>query len=191
MKNIRTFVAVDVTEAVRERAAQLIEELRSCGGDIKWVEPHNMHLTLKFLGDVPETEVNSVCRAVVQAAADLPPFSISVQGVGAFPHVGRPRTVWIGVEEGAEQLGSLQRAVDRALKPLGYPKERRPFHAHLTLGRIRRGGPESRTLSDRLREQQAFLAGHSQIKEVVVYASYLDRSGPSYQAMSRGPMRNA
>ncbi len=185
MKKIRTFVAVDVAEAVRERAAQLIELLRGAGGDVKWVEPHNLHLTLKFLGDVAETEVNSVCQAVARAAAGMPPFLMSVQGAGAFPHIGRPRTIWIGVEEGTEPLQSLQRAVDKALKPLGFPKEQRAFHPHLTLGRIRRGGPELHALSDRLREQQGFDAGSSMIDEVVVYASYLDRSGPTYQAMSR------
>ncbi|MCL4201077.1 MAG: RNA 2',3'-cyclic phosphodiesterase [Pirellulaceae bacterium] len=202
MNKIRTFVAVEISEAVRRRAARLIDLLRSGGGDVKWVEPENMHLTLQFLGDVEQADVPAVCQAVERAAAGFPPFEISLLGAGAFPHLGRPSTIWIGVVDavkesaqtpvaprghgdGAKDLVALQRAVQRALKPLGFPPERRAFHPHLTIGRIRRGGAAPPSLVHCLREQQAFDAGSTTIDQVVVFASYLERSGPTYQAMSR------
>lgn len=186
MNKIRTFVAVDVEESVRRRAARLIELLSPGAGNVKWVEPQHMHLTLQFLGDVPQADVPAVCHAVQHAVVACPPFSISLLGAGAFPHAGRPSTLWIGVDEGASQLKTLQKAIQRALKPLGFPPERRAYHPHLTLGRIRRGrGPAGTQLTQHLQQQQSFDAGRSMIDQVIVYASYLERTGPSYQAMSR------
>jgi RNA 2',3'-cyclic 3'-phosphodiesterase len=186
MNTIRTFIAVDVAETVQRRAARLIELLSTGGSDVKWVEPSNMHLTLQFLGDVPQADVPAVCQAVEQAVTGFPPFPMRLLGAGAFPHVGRPSTIWIGVNEGASELGALHRAVQRALKPLGFPPERRAYHSHLTIGRMRRGGgPARHELGQALREQQAFDAGSSMVDQVVVYASYLERAGPTYQAMSR------
>lgn len=188
MEQIRTFIAVDVAEEVRQQAGQLIETLRRVDDTVKWVDPQNMHLTLKFLGDVPQGEVTAVCQAVAEAVADQGPFAMLLKGAGAFPSIARPRTVWLGVVQGREELCSLQVAIDRALKKLGYPKETRRFEPHLTIGRIRRGGPALAELSQRLREQQAYEAGETSVGEVVVYASYLDRTGPTYQAMSRAAL---
>ena len=202
MNMIRTFVAVEMSEAVRRRAARLIDLLRAGGGDVKWVEPENMHLTLQFLGDVTQADVPAVCQAVERAVAGFSPFEISLLGAGAFPHLGRPSTIWMGVVDavnesgpaprdppvrgaGAKELGAMQRAIQRALKPLGFPPEHRAFHPHLTIGRIRRGGAAPPSLVQCLREQQAFDAGSTTIDQVVVFASYLERSGPTYQAMSR------
>ena len=186
MHKIRTFVAVDIDESVRRRAARLIELLAASVGNVKWVEPQNMHLTLQFLGDVPQTDVHEVCLAVQRAVTACAPFSMSLLGAGAFPHAGRPSTVWIGVDDGAQQLKTLQRCIQQKLKPLGFPPERRAYHPHLTIGRIRRGRVTGGAqLAQGLRDQQSFDAGRSMVDQVIVYASYLERTGPSYQAMSR------
>jgi 2'-5' RNA ligase len=116
------------------------------------------------------------------------PFRISLRGAGAFPSANRPRTIWIGVDQGADQLQKLQKAVEDGVKKLGFPRERRSFHPHLTIGRIRRGGPELQELSDRLLQQESYDAGSATIDQVVVYASYLEKSGPTYSAMSRIPL---
>ncbi len=186
MNTIRTFVAVDVQESVRRRAARLIELLSANAGNVKWVESQNMHLTLQFLGDVSQTDVHEVCLAVQRAVAECSPFWMSLLGAGAFPHLGRPSTIWIGVDQGAEPLKALRRSIQQALKPLGFPPERRAYHPHLTIGRIRRGkGSTGTQLTQQLHKQQSFDAGRSMVDQVIVYASYLERTGPSYQAMSR------
>lgn len=188
MSTTRTFIAIEIASAVRSRAAELIGLLAYEGDGIKWVVPENLHLTLQFLGDVAQNDLPGVSEAVGRAVADRPPFEISLRGANAFPHIGRPRTLWLGVDEGAESLSRLQQAVQSAVRKLGFPPENRPFHAHLTLGRVRRPSPALQHLTPRLRAQQDFSAGHSPVEQVVVFASYLDRHGPTYQTLHRAPL---
>ncbi|MBC8875881.1 MAG: RNA 2',3'-cyclic phosphodiesterase [Planctomycetes bacterium] len=185
MNTIRTFIAVDVGDAVRRRAADLVERLRVGGGDVKWVDPHNMHLTLKFLGDVPDPQTADICRAVAEAAGKSPMFEIGLRGAGAFPHAGRPRTVWMGVDRGADLLASLHTAIEKALAKLGFRKEARRFHPHLTLGRVRRGGSAQRDLGRLINDNGQFDGGVANINEVLVFASFLDKEGPTYNVLGR------
>ena len=188
MNKIRTFIAVEVSPTVLRRAADLIERLQASDVQVKWVNPSNMHLTLKFLGDVAEAELPAVCRAVDQAATPLQLFEISLVGAGAFPDLRRPRTVWIGVDRGADALCRLQAALDKSLKKLGFPKERRRFHPHLTIGRIRQSGAAASLLGDRIRELEQFDAAGATIDSVVVFASHLAKTGPTYEVLSRAPL---
>ncbi len=188
MNKIRTFIAVEVSPAALRRAADLIERLQASDVQVKWVNPSNMHLTLKFLGDVAEAELPAVCRAVDQAATPLQPFEISLVGAGAFPDLRRPRTVWIGVDRGADALCRLQAALDKSLKKLGFPKERRRFHPHLTIGRIRQSPAAASLLGERIRELEQFDAAGATIDSVVVFASHLAKTGPTYEVLSRAPL---
>ena len=188
MSTTRTFIAIEIASAVRSRAAELIRVLAYEGDGVKWVVPENLHLTLQFLGDVAQNDLAGVCEAVGRAVADRSPFEISLWGANAFPHRGRPRTLWLGVDEGSESLSRLQRVVQSAVRKLGFPPEHRAFHPHLTLGRVRRPSPTLQHLTERLRAQQDFPAGRSPVEQVVVFASYLDRHGPTYQALHRAPL---
>lgn len=185
MDTIRTFVAVELEPAVIQRAGDLVERLQTSQADVKWVEPHNRHLTLKFLGEIPAAETAAVCRAVGEVAKRFPPIVIGCRGAGAFPDAHRPKTVWLGVELGRDQLAALQTALEEALAELGYPPEARRFHPHLTLGRVRSGGPALRELGRLIREQADFDAGRCTVQETVVFASHLDRAGPTYEALGR------
>ena len=188
MNKIRTFIAVDVSPAVLRRAADLIERLRASDAPVKWVDVSKMHLTLKFLGDVAEADLPAVCDAVTQVATTLEPFDISLAGAGAFPDQRRPRTVWIGIDRGTDALCRLQTAVDRSLRKIGFPKEQRRFHPHLTIGRIRQSGTAASLLGDRIRELEQFDAAGATIDNVVVFASHLAKAGPTYQVLSRAPL---
>ena len=185
---IRTFVAVETSEAVRRRAVELVRTLAAAGADVKWVEPYNLHLTLKFLDEVAEPDMPGVCRAVQEAAAAVPPFDIEVRGAGAFPSPGRPRTLWLGAAGGAEAMIALQAAIDKALRKLGFPKETRRFEPHLTIGRVRGGGPTVVQLGRLLREQAEFDAGQFRVIETVVFASHLSPAGSTYEALSRAAL---
>jgi 2'-5' RNA ligase len=146
-----------------------------------------MHLTLKFLGDIPDTETPDVCRAVERVAADFEPFEIICRGAGAFPNLRDPRTLWIGIEDGAEELKRLQAEIDTALKTdLGYAKEQRGFHPHLTIGRVKRELPGGRgELSQLLEKHAHFDADLAILDEVVTFASFLSRKGPTHDALGR------
>jgi len=188
MTNIRTFVAVDINQEVRRRAADLIRRLDEAGGDVKWVDPEKMHITLKFLGDVPETEVTDVCRAVAGAVQGFGSFEVRFRGAGAFPSVDRPRTIWIGVDEGSDELIELQERVEAGLARLDYPPEARRFRPHLTLGRIRRGGRHLSGLTDLLSQYAEYDARSARINEAIVFSSELTRQGPVYMPMGRSKL---
>lgn len=190
-QKIRTFVAVEIDDAVREMAAELVRELSSAGGDVKWVAPENMHLTVKFLGEVDSREVHEVCRAVASAAEQVAPFSLEFRGAGAFPNIRRPRTLWLGAGEGSEALAGLAKRVEKALQQIGYPKEGRRFHAHLTLGRVRRGGAKLARLGELLGQYADFEAGRTDVRKLVVFSSTLQRGGPAYDALARAELKGA
>ncbi|MDZ7617572.1 MAG: RNA 2',3'-cyclic phosphodiesterase [Patescibacteria group bacterium] len=181
----RTFIAVEMDESVLGSAARLIRSLAKSQADVKWVEPHNLHLTLKFLGEVPLEEIHAVCKAVGRGAAGVEPFRLDLVGIGAFPNIERPRTLWLGADEGQVPMAALQQAVEHALKKLGYPPEGRKFKTHLTLGRVRRAGPGIARLTELLAQHASFQAGATVIEQVTVFASELTREGPVYSVLGR------
>jgi 2'-5' RNA ligase len=190
MPRIRTFIAVEIAPSVSARAGELIDKLRVAGAQVNWTKTQHMHLTLKFLGDVPDTDTPDICRVVAQVARKFEPFEITCRGVGAFPTSQHPRTLWIGIEDGAEALCELQAAIESALKDqLGFPREPRRFQPHLTIGRVKHEPPAARGELTHLLEKHAqFDADLSVIDEVVVFASFLSRSGATHDALGRAEL---
>jgi len=184
-QTIRTFVAVEISSAVLERTEQLIQRLRTAPADVKWVEPHNRHMTLKFLGDVAVQETVRVCDAVGRTAEQVAPFELELCGTGAFPNARRPRTLWLGTGSGQEPLEALYQRLESALRKLGFKRENRQFHAHLTLGRVRHGGPQAAELVELIRQNADYSAGRTTVRELVTFSSQLGRSGPTYEALGR------
>jgi 2'-5' RNA ligase len=184
---IRTFIAVAASPEVRHRALRLIETLRSAAGDVKWVEPENLHWTLQFLGNVDERDLPEVCEAVAKAAEEIEPFDVEVRGAGAFPSADRPRTLWIGARQGERNMSVLHAAIERRLKKRGYRGEERRFVPHITIGRARgKGRPHS--LANELATLGDYDAGTMLVDEVTVYASELGREGPEYRVLSHAPL---
>jgi len=187
-QSARTFIAIEIDESVRRRAGELIQLLSAATPDVRWVEPHNLHLTLEFLGDVPLNEIPRVCHAVERAAGEITPFTLRMIGAGAFPHPGRPRTLWLGTGEGAPEAVALYKAVDRRLRKLGFRSEQRQFKPHLTIGRVRRGGPGLRPLSELLARHAGFEAGMCPVQHVTVFSSELTSDGPLYTVLARAEL---
>jgi RNA 2',3'-cyclic 3'-phosphodiesterase len=185
MDTIRTFIAVSVSAEVKQHAAELIQRLRASRADVKWVDPQNMHLTLKFLGDVLAAKTPEICQAVAEVAGGFAPLQVSFRGAGAFPNAQQPRTVWLGIHGGAPELTELAATIEEVLVDLGYPKEDRAFHPHLTLGRLRNPSPALRDLTRFLGENAEFDAEATQVQEVTVFASHLGHSGPTYEPLGR------
>lgn len=187
-QRVRTFVAVETSEAVRAAAAKVIRRLAKHDAPVKWVEPENMHLTLKFLGEVNSLEIPEVCRGVAEAVAEVAGFSFDIVGVGAFPKIERPRTIWLGVTIGADELAELHKQIEKGLKKLGYPPENRRFSPHLTLGRVKHAGPELAELSELVKSLSDHPIGTTAVDEVTVFSSELTREGPVYQALSHASL---
>jgi 2'-5' RNA ligase len=190
MSSLRTFIAVELASSVKTRAAEAIRALRETGAEVSWVRPELMHLTLKFLGHVREEETLDICRVVAAAAAKIEPFEILFHGVGAFPQPDAPRTIWIGITEGAAALIALHESIDLALKQeLGFPKEARRYVPHLTLGRVKReSDPARELLTEQILAADDFAADLSAVDEVVVFSSFVRRSGPEYEAIGRATL---
>lgn len=140
METIRAFVALTLPPPVAEALAAVIQELvpRVSDRAVKWVEPERIHLTLRFLGNTPVDQVEPIGTVLDTVAAANAPFSLSLDRLGCFPNERRPRVIWVGLKGDVHALQTLKAALDKALAPLGWEPEERRFHAHLTLGRVKR-----------------------------------------------------
>jgi len=187
---MRLFVACELPPAVKEELAQLQGELRAQGaGRLRWVRPEGIHLTLKFLGGVSPAMAERVRDALAAAISD--PFSLSLRlgRVGSFGGRTRLRVVWVGLEGDTEQLASLADLVENALAPLGFPRERRPFAAHLTLARVpdETGIEERSRLADLLEGFQRLPLPSMTVSEVSLMQSFLSPAGARYERRASFP----
>ena len=135
---VRTFIAVLIPNVARQALAECIQQLSGLAPQgVRWVDPEGIHLTLRFLGDIPVERVEDVLAAQGVAACCHEPFSLQLCGLGMFPNSDRPRVLWAGVSSDMDALRLLQQEVEAQLERVGFPRDRRPFAPHLTLGRIR------------------------------------------------------
>jgi 2'-5' RNA ligase len=182
---IRTFVGLTVPDIQRTRLGRLQGLIAPEIPNARWVTPEMFHVTLAFLGDVPDTDVNAVCRAVHEASRDFEPFTLNLQSLGAFPDPTRPRVVWVGLTgPGLETLGSLRREVVRAVAEAGYPPDDDRFSPHLTLGRIKSKRGEDADITRLVAHYRTWSAGNFNVTGVVTFASTLTPDGPAYMALA-------
>jgi 2'-5' RNA ligase len=182
MTGIRSFVAVDLPAGMREGISAIQKDIAVEG--LRLVRPELVHITLKFLGDVPENRIDKVAEALRDVKAA--PFTARVGGMGAFP--GKSiRVVWLGLEGNFQELYSK---VEDALKPLGFPREERGFSPHVTLGRV---GRPSREIAHKLSPKIASLAatdlGSFTVDNFVLKKSTLTRGGPIYEDLAKFPLK--
>jgi 2'-5' RNA ligase len=138
-KQVRSFIAIPVPADGLQVLEDAVERLDlELGKSVRWVRSEGVHLTLKFMGNIPEGMVARVLEALPPVAARFAPIDLSISGMGVFPSPRRPRVLWAGLRGDLETLSALQLAVDDAVGKLGLPKEQRAFSPHLTLGRVRR-----------------------------------------------------
>jgi 2'-5' RNA ligase len=190
MPKLRTFIAVETPPEVIGRAAKLAKALAPAAAeaDVKWVEPENLHWTVKFLGDVDPRDLAEICQALSAAARKVAPFRMTVAGAGAFPNIAKPRTLWLGAGNGGEALVHLAETVEAEMMRIGFRREGRRFEPHLTIGRVRSGGPGQQELGELLAEHRDFDGGVMEVDEVVLFSSELRPSGPVYEALERAEL---
>ena len=186
---MRLFVAIDIASHVRVRIKQiqnrLAQELDLSDKQVKWVHPEQIHLTLKFLGDVDDTLLTSVCDVVKRTASEFQSFGFEAKGLGVF---GRPaRVVWAGIS-GCRPLKQLQNRLEEQFSELGWPEENKPFSGHLTLCRVKNASA-GRKLADCVGQYKDELLGLVAATEVVVYQSQLSSAGPLYTAICRAALK--
>lgn len=138
MQKIRTFIAIKIPSELEEAFSELIRQMRRLPGDVRWVKPHSIHLTLKFLGEIAPDQLPGVFTAVEKAVTGVPLFSLKTGTKGAFPSFKRPRVFWVGLtEKNNHDLIDLQKRIEQEITRLGFPGEERAFKPHLTVGRVK------------------------------------------------------
>lgn len=189
MARVRTFLAIDLGEEIRDRLVSLQKQLATAGADVKWVEPENLHITLLFLGEVEQRETLDICRAAQKAIVDLQAFPLSIEGTGAFPNLRRPRTLWVGVGVGAQEVGALHDAIEAPLLEMGsYRRETRAYVPHVTLGRVTGERSDDDALAKMLATHKTWSAGETTVREVHVMRSELSPDGPTYTVLGRAKL---
>ena len=176
--SIRTFICIEVPQTVKERIESLQRMLRINNAQISWVKPSNIHLTIKFLGDVPLSKTESVRDNVERAAKGLGEFDIEVSTTGCFPSARSPRVLWVGLGNMPDGLKQLHANVESELARAGFPREQKRFSPHLTIGRVRSPQNAARTAEDLI--AQGFAPETFRATEVIVMRSELNSSGSIY-----------
>ncbi len=184
----RTFVAVEIPTDVSEQAVRLVTRLNRTSAKVTWVESENLHVTLKFLGEVEATFIPDVCKAVRAVVANQSGFELELGGVGAFPNTSRPRTIWLGVTKGLDEMIALHDAVNEALANLGFRGENRRFVPHLTIGRVKQPSGTFAELSELITKHEDFVAGKLPVDEVAIVSSKLEREGPIYTILGHATL---
>ncbi|MHB9154722.1 MAG: RNA 2',3'-cyclic phosphodiesterase [Endomicrobiales bacterium] len=179
---MRIFIAVNLPEDVKEQIERVQETLKKTLVDVRWVKKEKFHLTLKFLGEVPEEKAAEVVATLSRASRPRQPFTVALKGLGAFPGLRRPRVVWAGIQEGQSELKAVARDIENELEPLGFQKEKREFSGHLTLGRVR--SPQNLSaLVKKIASLETVEMGSFSARSIEVMISAPGSGGSTYQCL--------
>ena len=191
MSMLRAFIAVEIPAEIQQNVyKQTAVFRRGIETLVRWVPAHNMHLTLKFLGDVSPNNVEFLVQMLRNEAALIPAFDIHLAGLGSFPNLRRPRVLYVGIQAPAA-LDTLQRGIEAAAHRLGYESEERPFSAHLTLGRLRQNATavEQQQIRRALESTQVDVFGTARVDSLHLYKSDLNPGGSIYTRLHSAPLR--
>jgi RNA 2',3'-cyclic 3'-phosphodiesterase len=176
---MRTFIAVELPDDIRERIGTYIEAIEAGISGVKWVAPENLHLTIKFLGEIEPADVERLSHCVEQVAKECRSFTMGLSGIGFFPTEKHPKVIWIGADGGEDALLDLYQEMERCLEDIGYDREAKTFSPHLTIGRVKRD--KKITIPGNLTdfEQVSF-----RVETIAIMKSTLTPEGPIYEKLS-------
>jgi 2'-5' RNA ligase len=175
---MRTFVAIELPSETKEKIEETITPFRKLNLSISWVKPKNLHLTLKFLGEVDEEKIDDIVSILAQGVKEEQRFKMDLKDFGAFPDFKKARVLWIGIEKGKESLIRIQNKVEEGLSNIGFPQEKKGFSPHLTIARVK--SPKG---IERLTEQIKnvnFVAEDIEVDELILMRSQLHPQGAIY-----------
>jgi len=186
-EQIRSFIAIKLSEEAKKGLTRLRKELeRDEHRFVKWVDPGGIHLTLKFLGNIPSKRITEITGAIEEAAQGISPFHLEISGLGAFPSLRQARVLWVGIGGEVDKLSRLQQNIDSVLAVLGFANEERSFVPHLTLARIRQGAspPERRSFGELVGSAVFEDKYHIKVEAISLMRSQLTPAGAIYTCLS-------
>jgi 2'-5' RNA ligase len=192
VEQVRCFIAIGLPDQIKAGLKELQAQLRSGGQtSIKWVDPYSIHLTLKFLGGVDVAKIEPITAAMEEASRDIHPFSLRVEGLGAFPNLRRVQVVWVGVGGEVDRLAHLQQRIESGLAQFGFAPENRRFTPHLTLARVRdrASSGEREGLGELIAATKFEAAGSFPVAAVSLMKSQLTREGAIYSRISTAELK--
>lgn len=190
---MRAFIAIELPQIIKTALAKLQEQLKQSGADVKWVEPQNIHLTLKFLGEINQEQLVLIKQIIDDTARDRKTFPASISSLRAFPKINFPRVIWAGISPGDNETKEIVRDLEEKIQKLGIPKEERPFAAHITLGRVR-SLKNKEKLVQALNSLTPDLSAQPiefPVLKITLFKSTLSPKGPSYEAIQEASLKPA
>ncbi len=192
-ETLRLFIAIELPEPVLQHIDQVLHGLHQQEPlGIRWVRPEGIHLTLKFLGDVPAGQVQGVVDAMARAAEGSLPFSLRVRGAGAFPNLRAPRVLWVGIQGDVESLIQVWQQLEQGLEAQGFARDQRPFSPHLTVGRVkgRLSPAQLQRLIHAMESVQEVGPAELPVTALSLVESQLTREGAIYSRKAQTPLNN-
>ncbi|MFA5145483.1 MAG: RNA 2',3'-cyclic phosphodiesterase [Candidatus Omnitrophota bacterium] len=190
---MRTFVAIELPKEIKSRLGDIQEQLKKSGADVKWVSPLNIHLTLKFLGDIDDTKLNKINEILEACTKNKGSFKIRVSSLGAFPEIKLPRVIWMGIDKGDNETKGIAKDLEEEFSKIGIPAEDRPFSSHITIGRTRSflnkeklAGDLENLANNLSRENWEFTVGN-----ITLFKSTLTPKGPIYETLKTASLKSA
>ncbi|MGB5748594.1 MAG: RNA 2',3'-cyclic phosphodiesterase [Desulfobacterales bacterium] len=183
-ETIRTFIALELPPAVISLFQEVQQDLKRLKIRARWVRPENIHLTLKFLGDVNPDDIDKIGTAMAVAAIDCLPVTVYVKGIGVFPGIKRPRVIWVGLGGDTQSLLALQSRLEQELARVAFPKDKRSFKAHLTLGRFKKPANPA-AVRQMISEYATLNSDEFTCNQVFLFGSDLKPSGPVYSKLKQ------
>lgn len=191
---LRAFIAIELPSEVQKKLSQVIQRLQEPLRDvsIRWVKPHNIHLTLKFLGEVSINNLETIKQILIKEAAEVPPFEFSIGELGAFPNLKRPRVLWLHATAPPELL-ALQRSIDIQTERLGYVSKERTYSPHITIGRVNRqvDSGDIHRISTLLQKMHIGLVEVVRVSTVTLFRSDLHPDGSVYSPLAVAWLKNS
>jgi 2'-5' RNA ligase len=187
---IRTFIAIELPENIISSVLKVQDDIRSYGFKTRWVRKENIHITLKFLGNINKVDVEKIGKEIFESAKEYPPLKLAAKGIGVFPGIKRPRVIWIGITGQIDLLIKMQKTLDKRLETIGFPKERRPFRGHLTIGRIK-GKVDPQRLIAAIKEFGEFESETFIANKLILFKSELNPSGSIYTKLKSISLMNS
>ncbi len=188
---MRTFIAIELPQEIKSALSNIQAELKQAHADVKWVKPENIHLTLKFLGEIDETLVEKICAILEGIARQNTLFNLSLSDLGAFPKLNYPRVIWIGVTND-QPVVKIAEEIEKEAVEIGLPSESRPFSSHITVGRVRSGLNQGALIEKLIFLKKNFPASNLEFKvhSLTLFKSTLTPTGPIYEVLSTYPLQS-
>jgi len=190
VKNItmRTFIAIELPNEIRNSLSRLQEQLKTSGADVKWVAPENIHLTLKFLGEVEEKKLEKITQIIEDTCGERNKFQIRIASLGAFPKIDFPRVIWVGLDLGDKETKEIAKELEQNLAKIGIPKEDRSFSSHITIGRMR-STLNREKLVQNLRNKLGGQNLEFCVNKITLFKSTLTPKGPIYEVLKEANLK--